>query len=31
MLPEFLELKHHVRDLIHDEAARSSGFAGVLR
>jgi NitT/TauT family transport system ATP-binding protein len=31
MLPEFLELKHHVRDLVHDEAARHSGFAGVLR
>jgi NitT/TauT family transport system ATP-binding protein len=31
MLPEFLRLKRHVRDLIHDEAARSSGFADVLR
>jgi NitT/TauT family transport system ATP-binding protein len=30
-LPEFLRLKQHVRGLIHDEAARSGGFAGVLR
>jgi NitT/TauT family transport system ATP-binding protein len=30
-LPEFLQLKQHVRDLIHDEAARSAGFADVLK
>lgn len=28
---EFLELKQHVRALIHDEAARNTGFASVLR
>jgi hypothetical protein len=28
---EFLELKQHVRGLIHDEAARNTGFAPVLR
>jgi NitT/TauT family transport system ATP-binding protein len=28
---EFLELKQHVRGLIHDEAARNTGFASVLR
>jgi NitT/TauT family transport system ATP-binding protein len=27
---EFLELKQHVRKLIHDEAARNTGFAEVL-
>jgi ABC-type nitrate/sulfonate/bicarbonate transport system ATPase subunit len=28
---EFLELKKHVRGLIHDEAARNTGFARILR
>jgi ABC-type nitrate/sulfonate/bicarbonate transport system ATPase subunit len=28
---EFLELKKHVRGLIHDEAARNTGFARVLQ
>ncbi|HXW82513.1 MAG TPA: ABC transporter ATP-binding protein [Acidimicrobiales bacterium] len=28
---EFLELKQYVRGLIHDEAARNTGFASVLR
>jgi NitT/TauT family transport system ATP-binding protein len=28
---DFLELKQHVRGLIHDEAARNTGFASVLR
>jgi NitT/TauT family transport system ATP-binding protein len=27
---DFLELKHHVRDLIHNEALVNTGFAGVL-
>ncbi len=31
MESEFLELKQHVRGLIHDEAARSTGFSSVLR
>jgi NitT/TauT family transport system ATP-binding protein len=31
METEFLELKQHVRGLIHDEAARSTGFSSVLR
>jgi NitT/TauT family transport system ATP-binding protein len=30
MSPEFLALKHHLRGLIHDEAARNTGFADVL-
>jgi NitT/TauT family transport system ATP-binding protein len=30
-LPEFLELKQHVRDLIHDEAARNAGFADLAK
>ena len=30
MSGEFLELKQHVRNLIHDEAARNTGFASVL-
>ncbi len=28
---DFLKLKQHVRGLIHDEAARNTGFASVLR
>jgi ABC-type nitrate/sulfonate/bicarbonate transport system ATPase subunit len=28
---EFLELKKHVRSLIHDEAARNTGFAPILQ
>lgn len=28
---DFLALKQHVRDLIHDEAARNTGFATILR
>jgi NitT/TauT family transport system ATP-binding protein len=28
---DFLELKQHVRELIHDEAARNTGFSSVLR
>jgi NitT/TauT family transport system ATP-binding protein len=28
---DFLQLKRHVRGLIHDEAARNTGFASVLR
>ncbi len=28
---EFLELKQYVRSLIHDEAARNTGFSGVLQ
>src|SRR5271170_287198 len=31
MESEFLQLKQHVRGLIHDEAARNTGFASVLR
>jgi hypothetical protein len=30
LTPEFLELKHHVRDLIHREAVVNTGFAEVL-
>ncbi len=30
MSQEFLQLKSHVRNLIHDEAARNAGFAGSL-
>jgi ABC-type nitrate/sulfonate/bicarbonate transport system ATPase subunit len=30
MSGEYLQLKSHVRDLIHDEAARNAGFAGSL-
>jgi hypothetical protein len=31
MEAEFLALKQHVRGLIHDEAARNTGFARILR
>jgi ABC-type nitrate/sulfonate/bicarbonate transport system ATPase subunit len=31
MESEFLVLKQHVRGLIHDEAARNTGFARILR
>ena len=31
MESEFLALKQHVRGLIHDEAARNTGFARILR
>jgi ABC-type nitrate/sulfonate/bicarbonate transport system ATPase subunit len=30
LTPDFLELKHHVRDLIHREAVVNTGFAEVL-
>jgi ABC-type nitrate/sulfonate/bicarbonate transport system ATPase subunit len=30
MTPEFLDLKRHVRDLIHDEAIHNTGFESVL-
>ncbi len=30
MTPEFLEMRSHVRGLIHDEAVRNTGFAEVL-
>ena len=31
MTSDFLEMKRYVRGLIHDEAARNTGFASVLR
>jgi NitT/TauT family transport system ATP-binding protein len=31
MESEFLALKQHVRSLIHDEAARNTGFAPILK
>jgi ABC-type nitrate/sulfonate/bicarbonate transport system ATPase subunit len=31
MESEFLVLKQHVRGIIHDEAARNTGFARILR
>ena len=31
MEPEFLRVKQHVRGLIHDEAARNTGFGQILR
>jgi NitT/TauT family transport system ATP-binding protein len=31
MSPDFLEIKAHVRNLIHDEAARNTGFSAVLK